>query len=133
MLDYKALTDCVRDRKLTLSQNYQRLGLSSRLGGRSGGVEKTGKENESTKTVDSLAIPAARKTGKLLPEEVRVERDPETGNILRVIRPDQDQAVPNHYTTLSTTSKSTRQRRRSQQSMASLLISRERLPKRTNE
>lgn len=95
MPDYKALTDCVRDRKLTLSQNYQRLGLSSRLGGRSGGVEKAGKENESTKTVDSLAIPAARKTGKLLPEEVRVERDPETGNILRVIRPDQDQAVPN--------------------------------------
>ena len=95
MLDYKALTNCVRDRKLTLSQNYQRLGLSSRLGGRSGGVEKTGKENESTKTIDSLAIPAARKTGTLLPEEVRVERDPETGNILRVIRPDEDEAVPN--------------------------------------
>ena len=95
MLDYAAFTDSGRDRKLTLSQNYQRLGLSSRLGGRSGGVEKTGKENESTKTVDSLAIPAARQTGKLLPKEVRVERDPDTGRILRVIRPDQDQAVPN--------------------------------------
>ena len=95
MLDYTAPADSGRDRKLTLSQNYQRLGLSSRLGGRSGGVEKTGKENEYTRTVDSLAIPAARKTGKLLPEEVRVQRDPETGSILRVIRPDQDQTVPN--------------------------------------
>jgi nucleolar protein 16 len=40
-----------------------------------------------------LAIPTSRKTGKLLPEEVQVERDPETGRILRVIR-SQDEEPP---------------------------------------
>lgn len=39
--------------------------------------------------VDKLAMPPGRKrTTELVPGEVRVERDPETGRILRVIRPE---------------------------------------------
>ena len=79
------LTHASRDRKQTLKQNYERLGLSSRLEAASGGVEKRGKENEQPKTVDTLATPSSRKTGRLAPEEVQVERDPETGRILRVV------------------------------------------------
>ena len=84
------VSDEPRDRNLTLTQNYKRLGLSSRLEAAAGGVEKRGKDNQQPKTADSLAIPAARSTGKLAAEEVQVERDPKTGRILRVIRPDQD-------------------------------------------
>jgi nucleolar protein 16 len=71
---------------LTLSQNYQRLGLSSKLEAATGGVEKRGKENGQP---DQFAIQNDRKIGKILPEEVQVERDPETGKILRVIRREQ--------------------------------------------
>ena len=83
-------SDCSRDRNLTLTQNYKRLGLSSRLEAASGGVEKRGKENQQPATADSLAIPTARNTGKLAAEEIQVEKDPKTGRILRVIRPTQD-------------------------------------------
>ena len=41
--------------------------------------------------MDSLSIPPSRKTGKLTPEEVRVQKDPETGRIVRVLRPDSEQ------------------------------------------
>lgn len=37
---------------------------------------------------DALAIPSSKKPTKLTPTEARVERDPETGRILRVIRPE---------------------------------------------
>lgn len=66
-------------------QNYQQLGLSSKLGGTTGGIEKRGNKN----AAGAFAIPAARQTGKLVPQEVQVERDPETGRILRVLRPEE--------------------------------------------
>ena len=75
---------------MTLAQNYQRLGLSTKLGNATGGIEKYGKENQKPTSVDSLALPTARKTGKVQTQEVRVERDPETGNILRVVRPEEE-------------------------------------------
>ncbi|KAF7503670.1 hypothetical protein GJ744_003399 [Endocarpon pusillum] len=89
------------DRNLTLVQNYKRLGLTSRLGAATGGVEKKvkragpgvagsgdgGEEEEEEEVVDNLAMPGSMRATKLVPGEVRVERDPETGRILRVIRP----------------------------------------------
>ena len=84
-----------RDRGLTLVQNYKRLGLASRLGAPTGGTEKTNLHNITGAAngaprgdADGLAIPGSRKAAKLVPTEVRVERDPQTGRILRVIRPD---------------------------------------------
>lgn len=50
----------------------------------SGGVEKQNKVKTFADT-DSLAIPTARDTGKIQHQEVQVERDPETGRILRVV------------------------------------------------
>ena len=86
----------VRDRKLTTSQNYKRLGLSSKLNNASGGTEK--KADRDTRSVpqkkDSLAI-AGSKANVLGSSEVRVEKDPETGRITRVIRPDADDEMDN--------------------------------------
>jgi len=73
------------DQKETLTQNYRRLGLTSRLNSTTGGVEKlhAGPESKSS-TTSKLAISnAIPKTFE--PTEARVERDPETGKILRVI------------------------------------------------
>lgn len=81
-----------RDRSLTLSQNYERLGLSSRLNAYTGGTEKKPKASALNAThvpSDPLSIPSTRSTSKiLLPTEAKVERDPQTGRILRVIRPE---------------------------------------------
>ncbi len=81
-------------------QNYRRLGLTSRLGAATGGVEKKLKHAEpgvagsagwrEGEDVDALAMPGSQRTTKLVPGEVRVERDPETGRILRIIRPESE-------------------------------------------
>ena len=66
-------------------QNYRRLGLTSRLNSATGGIEKLrpGAESASS-TTSKLAISNA--FPKLIaPTEAKVERDPETGRILRVI------------------------------------------------
>ncbi|KAL8906098.1 MAG: hypothetical protein Q9207_002230 [Kuettlingeria erythrocarpa] len=70
----------------TLSQNYRRLGLVSRLNARTGGVEK---HAASTKADldgrnDRLAIANLNPT-TLVPGSVRIERDKETGAIVRVL------------------------------------------------
>ena len=88
-----SFTDSGRDRKLTVSQNYKRLGLSSRLNAPTGGTEKKpikGQENANTPR-DSLAIAGPRAASKPATQEVQVERDPETGRIVRVIRPETDE------------------------------------------
>ena len=74
-----------RNQGETLTQNYRRLGLTSRLNSATGGIEKlrAGTESKSS-TTSKLAISNAfPKT--IAPTEARVERDPETGKILRVI------------------------------------------------
>ncbi|KAF2026438.1 nucleolar protein 16 [Setomelanomma holmii] len=80
----------------TLSQNYRRLGLTSRLNHATGGTEKTiallglndAKSTRADAPVGSTAnalniVSKAPQTFDV--EELEVERDPETGAILRVI------------------------------------------------
>lgn len=73
---------------MTLTQNYRRLGLVHRLNAPTGGSERR-RDGGSEEPADSLHIDgsaaAAAKKGL---GETRVERDPETGNILRVVQDD---------------------------------------------
>lgn len=68
----------------TLTQNYRRLGLTSRLNTITGGIEKkqAGSESKSS-TASKLTIKNAIPKN-IAPTEARVERDPETGKIIRV-------------------------------------------------
>lgn len=80
-----------RDQKETLTQNYRRLGLASKLNAATGGTEKTGAildakaaDTNGPTTLDALNInKAIPKTIEVT--EVRIVRDPETGAILEVI------------------------------------------------
>lgn len=83
--------DC-RDRNLTLTQNYQRLGLMHKLNAPSGGRERLPSTKDQTENKNSLHIRGSAKAAaaKLDLGETRVERDPETGRILRVIHDDED-------------------------------------------
>ncbi|KMU88369.1 hypothetical protein CIHG_06167 [Coccidioides immitis H538.4] len=76
------------DKKLTLAQNYRRLGLATRLNAPTGGVEK-GVSAGALNNISSLAT-KGKTAAQIQPSEARVERDPETGKILRIIQPDQD-------------------------------------------
>jgi nucleolar protein 16 len=80
------------DRKQTVTQNYKRLGLSSRLNAATGGVEKLrpGKENNG---VGVIAVQKVQPEMKIRTEEVNVERD-EEGKIIRVIRPEGQETIP---------------------------------------
>ncbi|KAI4120271.1 MAG: hypothetical protein LQ338_007042 [Usnochroma carphineum] len=71
----------------TLSQNYRRLGLVSRLNSRSGGVEKRALSSTDGADNDSLAI-ANKNLTTLVPGTARIERDPKTGAIVRVVEDD---------------------------------------------
>lgn len=78
---------CCRNRKETLSQNYRRLGLVSKLNSRAGGVEvrpsSAFDEDKTDGRDDGLVIRNVDPT-TLVPGTVGVERDPDTGAILRV-------------------------------------------------
>lgn len=79
----------LRDQSLTLSQNYRRLGLTSKLNAATGGTEK-----QPTSSFDSPALKKdifsikSKIPTTLIPTEARIERDPKTGAILRVIHPE---------------------------------------------
>ncbi|MCJ1366740.1 Nucleolar protein 16 [Acarospora aff. strigata] len=76
------------DQSLTLSQNYRRLGLTSKLNAATGGTEKPSSaalsSNPSAPQKDAFSIKSKLPTN-LIPTEARIERDPKTGAILRVI------------------------------------------------
>ncbi|KAL2817291.1 putative 60S ribosomal subunit biogenesis protein Nop16 [Aspergillus cavernicola] len=80
------------DRKSTLTQNYRRLGLVHRLNAPSGGSEKRKTEDGFEEVEDSLhikgSVDAVLKNSGV--SEMKVERDPETGKILRVVRNDDE-------------------------------------------
>lgn len=71
---------------MTLTQNYRRLGLVHRLNAPTGGMEKS-RDGAPEKPADSLHInDSTTATTKKGLGEAKVERDSETGRILRVIR-----------------------------------------------
>ncbi|KAL8935249.1 MAG: hypothetical protein Q9211_004789 [Gyalolechia sp. 1 TL-2023] len=77
------------NQKETLSQNYRRLGLVSKLNARTGGIEKRSSAalhsaSEKERDKDPLAI-ANKNSMSLVPGLARIERHPETGAILRVL------------------------------------------------
>ncbi|KAJ5235690.1 uncharacterized protein N7469_004858 [Penicillium citrinum] len=78
------------DKKLTLTQNYQRLGLMHKLNAPTGGRERIPGKTDTKETPNSLHISDSAKNVKLDVIETKVERDPETGKILRVIRPEDE-------------------------------------------
>ncbi|KAL4806204.1 ribosome biogenesis protein Nop16 [Aspergillus unguis] len=80
------------DRKATLTQNYRRLGLMHKLNAPTGGSEKRKTDKGLEEVASSLHIKGsvdAQKNSAV--SETKVERDPETGKIIRVIRKDDEE------------------------------------------
>lgn len=79
------------NKRETLSQNYRRLGLVAKLGHTAGGVEPEVETESKTKSLTAKTAPreknpfAVKTTPQQVYSEARVERDPETGKILRVL------------------------------------------------
>lgn len=85
----------LRNQKETFSQNYRRLGLVSKINARSGGIEKRPSSRinlsaEKAAENDPLAI-ANKNPTSLVPGTARIERDPETGAIVRVLNDEGDE------------------------------------------
>nr|POF11608.1 nucleolar protein 16 [Quercus suber] len=77
------------DQSQSLAQNYKRLGLTAKLNKNTGGVERKAHDlEEQTARDDPLSIVATSRkggVGDIQLEEAKIERDEETGAILRVL------------------------------------------------
>jgi nucleolar protein 16 len=73
------------DKSETLAQNYKRLGLTRRLNKNTGGVEKKVSDLGADEGPSGLEIGGTGKTAQLEIGEARIERDPVTGKIVRVL------------------------------------------------
>ncbi|KAG8623983.1 hypothetical protein KVT40_008959 [Elsinoe batatas] len=93
------------NQKETLSQNYKRLGLTSRLNHSTGGTEKLGStlpdssDGDEAFTLDRPATKDMLNLNRKLPthldiSEVKVRRDPETGAILSVLEESKPRSNP---------------------------------------
>ncbi|KAJ5115164.1 hypothetical protein NUU61_000923 [Penicillium alfredii] len=85
------------DRDLTLTQNYRRLGLIHKLNAPTGGSERLPGQEDPAEASTSLHINGSAKAASQIKlGETKVERDPETGKILRVIREEDEIEVAGH-------------------------------------
>lgn len=77
-----------------MTQNYQNLGLLHKLNAPAGGRERLPGTEDDSKFAHSLQIRGSAKADAQIDlGEIQVERDPETGKILRVIRAEDDDQV----------------------------------------
>jgi len=96
------------DKTQTLEQNYKRLGLTAKLNKHTGGVEKKAEDvvrmreqmeddaEGRPRKDDALAVTTLQqRTERLDVKEAKIERDPKTGRILRVIEPEGSSQRPN--------------------------------------